>query len=399
MTESLKEWILSFSSGQTWLNKLSAPITKRQFTSYLKQYCEAVKKTPDELITLKMEGLKNVGTEKEFQAENLLEGFFSESKMSQSAKLNLRNAVFSFFKHNRRALEAQTASNIKAESPESKKRRPDLEDLTALEAKAHLAKDKAFIWFIASTSCREGTISLLKWEDLKPTENKNVPYSLEIDSTKLKGKGIGKYRGLKQITFVHRYAYEKLLDYKEEAKLLGYELKPESPLFIAYRQKGKIQALSDKSMNALFSNLSLMAFGDLEVKRFSPQDLREFFQSACESASIQSNMISPLMAHKIKGVDAHYSSHDKEELLVKYETALPWLIPETLEQVKAKSLEIKTQQQQQIEGLKAEHKKESEEQNKKIEELEDHFEAKLAETMKKAIDAINEFSKEAQKPK
>ena len=46
--------------------------------------------------------------------------------------------------------------------------------------------------------------------------------------------------------------------------------------------------------------------------------------------------------------------------------------------------------------MKAEHKKEKEEQDKKIEELEDRFEEKLAETMRNAIDAINQFQKEAQ---
>jgi integrase len=397
MTDSLKSWILSFESGRQWLNKLSAPITKMQFTSYLKQYCKAVKKTPDELINLKMEGLKNVGTAKEWQAENLLETFFSKSKLSKSAKLNLRNAVFSFYKHNRRDLQKQTASNVKDETPESKKRNPSLEDLKALEDKAHLAKDKALIWFIASTSCRVGTVVLLKWEDLKPTENVNVPFSLEIESSRLKGSGVGKYKGLKQITFVHKYAYEKLEAYKKEAKLLGYDLKPESPLFIAYRQKGEIQQLSDKAINALFTNLSLMAFEDLETKRFSPHDLREFFQSSLESSGMQENLICPIMAHKAKGISQSYSSHNYKELMEKYETALPYLIPQTVEKVKAELEETKTEQQVQIESMKAEHKKEKEEQNKKIEELEDHFEAKLAETMRKAIDFINEAQKEANK--
>jgi hypothetical protein len=41
-------------------------------------------------------------------------------------------------------------------------------------------------------------------------------------------------------------------------------------------------------------------------------------------------MISPMMAHKVKGVDSHYSNHDIEELKEKYKTALVYLIPQTV---------------------------------------------------------------------
>lgn len=306
MTEQRETWLNSYSSGRAWLNKLGSPHTKKKFTEYFWTYCNAVKKTPDELIALKINGLQNVGTAKEWQAEDLLEGFFAHYNMKPTAKLMLKNAVFSFYKHNRRALEGQTASNIKNETPESKKRKPTLDDLKTLENAGHLARDKVIVWFIASTSCRVGTVALLNWQDLKPTGNPEVPYSLEIESKRLKSAGIGKYKGLKQITFVHKYASEKLEAYKQEAKLKGYDLKPESPLFIRYWNKGEVKSLAPKALGLFFDNLSLNAWGDLEQKRFSPHDLREFFQSALENAGVNPNTISPIMAHKVRGVDQHY---------------------------------------------------------------------------------------------
>ena len=351
MTDLKDAWLTSFPSGKTWLNKLGSPNTKRQFTNYFKIYCDTVQKTPEELINLKVEGLQNVGTAKEFQAENLLENFFSECKMKPTAKLMLKNAVFSFYKHNRRALEGQTASNIKNETPESKMRKPTLEDLEALESVTTSTRDKALIWFLASTSCRVGTLILLKWQDLKPTENMNVPFMLEIESKRLKGSGIGKYKGLKQITFLHRFAYEKLDAYKQEAKAKGYDLKEDSPLFCAYYNQGKIQGLGIKGINQIFDFLSLKAFGDLEKKRFSPHDLREFFQSALESANIQENMISPIMAHKIKGIAQNYSSHDFKELLSKYESALPYLVPKSVQELQDELIKSETEKEKRI-GLR-----------------------------------------------
>jgi integrase len=365
MTEERTAWINAFASGRTWLNKLPSPHTKKKFTAYFKTYCDAISKTPDELISLKMEGLKSVGTDKEWQAENLLENYFAICDKRPTAKLMIKNAVFSFYKHNRRALEGQTASNVKDETPESKKRKPTLEDLTALETVAHSARDKALIWFIASTSCRVGTVVLLKWKDLKPTENKNVPYVLEVESARLKGSGVGKYKGLKQITFLHKFAYEKLLVYKQEA-LKKYALNEDSPVFIKYWNKGEVEPITFKGINGIFDDLSLRAWGDLETKRFSPHDLREFFQSALESANIQANMISPIMAHKVKGVDQHYSSHDFKELLVKYEIALPYLIPQTVEQVKAELGETKTEYQKQRDTIET--------QSHRIEHMEEQIE-------------------------
>lgn len=234
MTDEQDSWIISYPSGRAWLNKLGSPRTKRIFTRYLKTYCDAVQKTPDELITIKIDGLKNVGTAKEWQAEDLLESFFAHCNMKPTAKLMLKNTVFSFYKHNRRALEAQTASNVKNEAPESKKRKPTLDDLKTLEISSHLARDKAIIWFMASTSCRVGTFALLNWKDLKPTGNPEVPYSLEIESKRLKGAGIGKYKGMKQVTFLHKYASEKLEAYKQEAKVKGYDLKPNLIVFRSF---------------------------------------------------------------------------------------------------------------------------------------------------------------------
>jgi hypothetical protein len=94
MTEAKDAWLNSSPSGKAWLIKLGSEKTKQIFTNFFKIYCDAVQKTPDELISFKIEGLKNVATEKEFQAETLLENFLSESKLKPSAKLMLKTQSF-----------------------------------------------------------------------------------------------------------------------------------------------------------------------------------------------------------------------------------------------------------------------------------------------------------------
>jgi hypothetical protein len=59
MTDSLTEWILSFNSGMAWYNKLNSANTKKAYLPNLKKYCDYTKTNPEQLITLKLEGLKN----------------------------------------------------------------------------------------------------------------------------------------------------------------------------------------------------------------------------------------------------------------------------------------------------------------------------------------------------
>lgn len=84
-------------------------------------------------------------------------------------------------------------------------------------------------------------------------------------------------------------------------------------------------------------------------------------------------MIAPLLAHKPKGIDFHYSSHDVEELLVKFKTALPYLLPQTVEKVKSELDQTK---------------EELTESEKKYEDLEDTFVEKLAEKQKETMKAV-----------
>ena len=84
--------------------------------------------------------------------------------MKPTARLMLRNAVFSFYKHNRRSIRSnKQQATLRMKPRESKKRKPTTEDLTVLESVSHSARDKALIWFFGSTSVRVGTLVLLKW--------------------------------------------------------------------------------------------------------------------------------------------------------------------------------------------------------------------------------------------
>ena len=138
-----------------------------------------------------------------------------------------------------------------------------------------------------------------------------------------------------QVGFIHYLAAEKLEAYMKELEWEGYHPKATDPIFIAYNKQGSVKPLSRHSIDALFTEASLRAWHDLRKKRFSPQDLRSYVQSALENAGVNSNMISPILGHKVKGVDSHYSEHDVAELMEKFRLGLSYLLPENIEKVKA----------------------------------------------------------------
>jgi hypothetical protein len=320
---------------------------------------------------LKVEGLKAINTLMEFQAEDELEAFLARCNLTPSMKAGLRIAVLSFYARNRRRLISETGDNF--EPPESKTRCPKNCDLPEFENAFRYLRDKALVWFIASAPFRDGTIPLLLWGDLIATNDPEIPYYLLIDSTRLKGKGRGKYKGIKQVGFIHHLAAKKLEAYKKELQWKGYPLTEKDPIFIAYNKEGNVNSLSRHSIDALFTNASLRAWHDLKKKRFSPQDFRSFVQSGMESAGIHPNMIAPILGHKVKGVDFHYSDHDIAELMEKFRSGLPYLLPENIENVKATNRKALTEQENKL--LQAQWKIEALE--KQIQEMPDKMRVEL----------------------
>jgi integrase len=351
LMDSLNDWIRSFQSGKAWFNKLESEQTKRVYLTYLKKFCDAVQKNPDELVELKLEGLKNIGTAKEFQMEILLEDFlenprdyfekvkhlhkdyanYAKEGLTNASKVNVKSAVLSFFKHNRRRLEFCAE---KWRPQEARERCPTIEDVQALAENCKVKRDKAIVWFLASAPFREQTLVKLNWSDLQPTEDKDIPIKIVVESARLKGKGKGRYRGLKQISFLHWFAYQKLMSYKKELQRElekeGEALSEDMALFVSYRKNGKdkFSALSKQRLRDIFEDASLSAWGNLEEKRFSPHNLRDFVNTALINAGVVGEPKSCILGHKIKGVDKHYTDVGQLRLLEKLKKAIPYLIPE-----------------------------------------------------------------------
>ena len=114
---------------------------------------------------MKIDGLRNVATEKEFQAEALLNNYLYNNNLKPNVQTAVLFAVKSFYKANWRELNSNVGTNI--ESSEPKPRTPKMQDILELEGTMTYLRDKAILWFLESAPFRKATLTKLQWKDLK----------------------------------------------------------------------------------------------------------------------------------------------------------------------------------------------------------------------------------------
>ncbi len=153
LDDSNLAWLLSFESGRAFFNAKmkNSPVTRDNYTGWLKVYCEDLGLNPDELALLKpnMADVMNAFQKGDKipdpnQADKTLEDYLgfkmnefhlknpqTHLKATDSNKLNLMITIRSFYSANLRDLCKQTGKNI--EKLKSKQRTPTVEDCTKLE--------------------------------------------------------------------------------------------------------------------------------------------------------------------------------------------------------------------------------------------------------------------------
>lgn len=164
MTTELEFWLQSYPEGKAWFNTLKSEQTKRSWIGRFFNYCQAVNKSPTELIDLKLDGTKNTGTAKEWQAEQLFVNYLNDNLTSDNVRCSVKSAVRAFYHANWRDLNRNAGENIS--QPEPKQRTPKMEDLIDLCDNMTFKRDKFLIWFLDSCPFRVGTVSKLLWKDL-----------------------------------------------------------------------------------------------------------------------------------------------------------------------------------------------------------------------------------------
>jgi len=317
MTEQVREsnvielWAQKYSDVTRWLAKLQV---KDRSAYSLYRFCQWSKKSPPELLELKRrDPSANL-------VEKLLDDYVAEAKakgVKSSIQFHVSIAVRSFFRHNYVDLaKAAGAVVLEKVKPYNKLTK---EGLRKLWTWALNPRDKALVTFVNSTAIAKETLTKLKWSHLEQNwENIDLP-CVNIEPELLKGHGQGKYRGVRQVTFLTPEAKRDLLNYKEwiEQKL-GRKLTAEDNIWLEVYTKYK--PLRYRGFSGLIYELSR----NTGVK-FSWHDARRWVTTALEQTGISPNWAKVIRGRKPGGAEAPYSQPAIEQLRAKFREAVPIL--------------------------------------------------------------------------
>jgi integrase len=390
LTDSDKAWLLNFESGRNFYNAKmkNSEITEKTYTRWFKKYSDDLGKNPDELILLKpnvvevsMMIQKGLTTINPNEADKVLENYLANDEITPSNKLVILTTVKSFYSSNLRDLAKITGKSI--EAPERKQRSPTVDDCVKLESRMSNARNAFLLWFLESCPVRVGTLKQLKWKDLRPLNDPQVPYWIYVKADRLKGSGKGRYKKAKHVGFLHYYAVQKLEEYKRELEKMEIKYDENSPIFMAYHKNphGSEKGSKMVNFNDAFTDASILAFGDDIKKHFSPHDFRDIISTVLENPKVKANpnLAKPLTSHKPVGIEASYANHQTEEdkpnadYLELFKMCLPYLIPETVPELKSELDQTK---------------QELTETKEKYDDLEGKFVMQLAEKQKETMKAV-----------
>jgi hypothetical protein len=302
-------WVGKYPEVKLWLAKLQR---KKQNAFALYRFCEWCGKNPPELLKLKAKNSESR------DAERLLDTYVtSDLPIPDTIKLNITVAVKSFFKHNYHKLESAAGTmQVEKVRPYNK---PSKENLRKLWLFTLNPRDKALITFVNSTAIAKETLTNLKWSHLEDNWEKAELPCINVPSELLKGHGRGKYKGVKQITFLTPEAKRDLINYKEWLeKKMSHKMTSEDNIFretykpydpIKYENLGRVAIALSRSAGV----------------PFAWHDARRYVNTALEEIRISENWARKIRGRKVRGEEAPYSQPAIEQLREKFREAVPLL--------------------------------------------------------------------------
>lgn len=313
MTESnvIELWASKIPEVMQWLSKIQI---KELNALALYRFCQWAGKTPIELLAMKKDPSS-------LEIEKLLDTFVAADEktlgMTNALKFWRVNAVKSLFKHNYINI-ARTAGAIQLEK---KKEYNKLSKggLRKLWNWTQNPRDKCLVTFVNSTAVAKETLSQIKWKHLEENWEKVDLPCINLPPEILKGHGRGKYKGVRQTTFLTPEAKRDLIDYKEwlEQKM-GRKVTPEDHVFV--ETYAPYRPASYDALGGQIWHLSRRA-----GVPFSLHDGRRWVNTALEQIAISENWARKIRGRKVRGEEAPYSQPAINQLREKFREAVPLL--------------------------------------------------------------------------
>jgi hypothetical protein len=300
----LEGWAFKFPAVQVWLKKLNGTKAHRAYLLFL--FCDWAKKDPEELLKLKSDC-------NSLDAERLLDDFIVKAEYPECTRWNCVTTVRSFFRCNYRALQAE-AGRMEYVGKRAQ-RTPSKEKRLALYESCFNQRDRALVCVACTSGIALETFTNLKWEHFEKDWMRQEFPHISIPGEFIKGHGKGKYRGLRQETFLTPLTKRELIKYREwMTKTHGILWNESMNVFLSLERP--YNPLTYHGLSKTVEAISAKA-----DTPFSVHDGRRIVETALESVGCPRNWIQKIKGRKVRGEDAPYSKPLIEQLRQKYKEA------------------------------------------------------------------------------
>jgi hypothetical protein len=307
----LKLWAPKYPEVTQWVSHLQK---KEKSAFYLYRFCQWANKTPRTLLEMKKDPASK-------EAEKLLNAFavadLKDLQMTNPVQFLTVQQVRSFFKWNMCDLSKiagqMTLDKVKPYNKLSK------EGLRKLWNYAYNPRDKALLTFTCSTAIAKETLSEICWKHLQDDWQAVELPCINLPSELLKGHGRGKYKNVRQITFLTPEAKRDLINYKEWIERnMGRSVTPEDHIF------REIYAPYNPESYDCMGYL-IWALSQRAGIPFSWHDARRWVNTALEQVGISPNWARKIRGRMVRGEEAPYSQPAIDQLRDKFREAVPLL--------------------------------------------------------------------------
>lgn len=201
---TILKWAEKHEGVRIWLSKLNG--TKPQRALSLWYFCEWTKKSPEDLLTLK-------NSFERLDAERLLDQFVMDADYPNTLKWKTTLAVKSFYRCNYRQLQREAGKmDYEQKKPQ---RNPTKNKRLELFNACFNPRDRALICVTTCSAIALETLSHLRWTHFEEDwQAQDIPH-ISIPGDLLKGHGKGKYKNVRQETFLTPETKRQLIKYRE----------------------------------------------------------------------------------------------------------------------------------------------------------------------------------------
>ena len=320
-TKEAYDWTQQYEKTTNYMKSLNSVKNKPKAAQSLWHFCNWAKNQPNgpadpyELLLLK----NNFG---ETAAEKLLDHYRNtEGYLPETAKWLSIQCVRGFFRVNYRELEKQAGKMEKPESQKSRKLQSKAQRFELYKA-CYSPRDKALVLVTCCSAISLETLSMLQWfrfESDWTRQEVEIPH-ISLPGELLKGHNKGKYRGVRQETFVTPECKRALIEYRDWfSKTFNWRWKDEDHVFLS----GKDNVGEPLTYHGICHLIGVLS--DRAGVQFSSHDGRRIVQTNLENAGVVRNQVQKIKGRKVRGEDSPYSLHEIDKLREAYRKAVPEL--------------------------------------------------------------------------